>query len=153
MATSLASPVNQDHDSELFLYFPVVITTDFTPRRILVYTDHDRCSFEVTRNLAIANRLRVTCAHNTSRASVVAPWPLNEMEMKRRHSIDRIRVVTMAALSCIVCEMVENREIFIPHLYLAPLQGWPRWNLAKMFDTHKTRMIGIPCGEEIVTMC
>jgi len=30
------------------------------------------------------------------------------------------------ALSCIVCEsdlLVENREIFIPHLYLAPPQG------------------------------
>jgi len=35
-------------------------------------------------------------------------------------------IVTMA-LSCIVLEindvLVENREIFIPHLYLAPLQG------------------------------
>ena len=34
--------------------------------------------------------------------------------------------VTMA-ISCIVCEidylLVENREIFIPHLYLAPPQG------------------------------
>jgi len=31
-------------------------------------------------------------------------------------------IVTME-ISCIVCEMVENREIFIPHLYLAPPQG------------------------------
>jgi len=22
-----------------------------------------------------------------------------------------------------------------------------------MFDTHKTRMTGLPCGEEIVTIC
>ena len=35
-------------------------------------------------------------------------------------------MVTMA-IFCIVCEicdlLVENREIFIPHLYLAPPQG------------------------------
>ena len=37
-------------------------------------------------------------------------------------------IVTMA-LSCIVCEiygsdlLIENREIFIPHLYLSPPQG------------------------------
>ena len=32
-------------------------------------------------------------------------------------------IVTMA-ISCIVCEiLVGNREIFIPHLYLAPPQG------------------------------
>jgi len=35
--------------------------------------------------------------------------------------------------------MVKNREIFIPHLYLANL-----------FDTRKTRMIGLPCGEEAI---
>jgi len=37
--------------------------------------------------------------------------------------------------------LVENREIFIPHLC-------PRRNFAQVFDTHKTTMI----GEEIVTM-
>ena len=35
-------------------------------------------------------------------------------------------IVTMA-ISCIVCEihssLVENREIFIPHLYVAPPHG------------------------------
>jgi len=30
-----------------------------------------------TRNLAIANGSRVSCAHNTSRASIVIPWPWN----------------------------------------------------------------------------
>ena len=43
--------------------------------------------------------------------------------------------------------LVENREIFIPHLYLALLQGgWPRRNFVKMFDAGKTRMIGLPYG-------
>jgi len=43
------------------------------------------------------------------------------------------------AISCIVCEiyrselLVENREIFIPHLYLAPPEWWPRRNFAKMY--------------------
>ena len=50
------------------------------------------------------------------------------------------------AISCIVCEsdlLVDNREIFIPHLYLAP-----RWNFVKMFDTGKTRIIGLPYAEK-----
>jgi len=29
------------------------------------------------KNLAIANRSRVSCAHNMSRASKVTPWPWN----------------------------------------------------------------------------
>jgi len=33
------------------------------------------------------------------------------------------------------------------------LQGvTTHWNFTKMFDTHKTRMIVLPCGEEIVTI-
>ena len=44
--------------------------------------------------------------------------------------------------------MVENREIFIPHLYLAPPQGVTRWNFVKVFDADKTRMIGLPYGEK-----
>jgi len=46
--------------------------------------------------------------------------------------------------------LVENREIFIPHLYLAarPHRKWPRWNFVKMFDADKTRMIGLPYGEK-----
>ena len=45
--------------------------------------------------------------------------------------------------------MVENREIFIPHLYLAaPPAGVTPSEFAKMFDTHKTRMIALRCGEE-----
>jgi len=29
------------------------------------------------KNLAIANRSRNSCTHNTSRASAVTPWPWN----------------------------------------------------------------------------
>ena len=43
--------------------------------------------------------------------------------------------------------LVENREIFIPHLYLVPRRGWPRPNSVKMFDAGKTRMIALPYGE------
>jgi len=39
--------------------------------------------------------------------------------------------------------LVKNREIFIPHLYLAPRQ-----NFVKMFDAGKTRMIGLLYGEK-----
>ena len=45
--------------------------------------------------------------------------------------------------------MVQNREIVIPHLYLAPPRsGWPRRNFVKMFDADKTRMIELPYGEK-----
>ena len=53
-------------------------------------------------------------------------------------------IVTMA-IPCIVARysdlLVENREIFIPHLYLAHPQGVTRRNFVKMFDAGKTRMI------------
>jgi len=39
--------------------------------------------------------------------------------------------------------LVENREIYITHLYLAP-----RRDFVKMFDANKTRMIGLPYGEK-----
>jgi len=47
---------------------------------------------------------------------------------------------------------VENREFCIPHLYLAPTKGWPRWNFVKLFDAHNTRMIELPCDEETMTL-
>ena len=45
--------------------------------------------------------------------------------------------------------MVENREFFIPHLYLAPPQGvTPSEFREDVFDANKTRMIGLPYGEK-----
>jgi len=46
--------------------------------------------------------------------------------------------------------LVENREIFIPHLYLAHPRGWPRRNFAKMFDTQLERLVYRRWGEEIM---
>ena len=75
---------------------------------------------------------------------------------KWHHSIDRIRVpisVTQQLWRHLVSFaryrelLVENREIFIPNLYLVLPQGRPSRNFANMFDGHKTRMIGLPCGE------
>jgi len=40
--------------------------------------------------------------------------------------------------------LVENREIFIPHLYLAPPQGVTPSEFREGFDADKTRMIGLP---------
>jgi len=37
--------------------------------------------------------------------------------------------------------------------YIRPRRGWPRRNFATMFDIRKTRMIGLPCGEETMTIC
>jgi len=44
--------------------------------------------------------------------------------------------------------LVENRGIFIPHLYLSPPQGVTRRNFVKVVDADKTRMIGLPYGEK-----
>jgi len=41
--------------------------------------------------------------------------------------------------------LVENREIFIPHLYLTLPQG----NFVKMFDVHKNTIIGLLYGEKL----
>ena len=52
--------------------------------------------------------------------------------------------------------MAENRKCFYTlHLYLTPPQGGGqlfRPNFAKVFDTQKSRMIKLPCGEKTVTM-
>jgi len=62
------------------------------------------------------------------------------------HFRDRIWIVSFARYSEL---LVQNREIFIPHLHLASPQGWPHQNLVKLFDADKTRMIGLPCGEKL----
>ena len=48
--------------------------------------------------------------------------------------------------------MVENHANFIPHLYLAPPQWVTPSEFREDLDTHKTRMNGLSCGEEIVTI-
>jgi len=48
---------------------------------------------------------------------------------------------------------VENREIFIPHLYLAPCREWPCKNFVKMFDADKTKMIGLPYSKNKKLSC
>ena len=49
--------------------------------------------------------------------------------------------------------MVENRANFIPHLYLAPPQGVTPSEFRDDLGVHKTRMNGLSCGEEIMTIC
>jgi len=65
------------------------------------------------------------------------------------HMISYYRFPVTVALYCIVSHiycsqiLVENREIYIPHLYSTPPQGWPRQNFANLFSTGKTRMMGM----------
>jgi len=49
--------------------------------------------------------------------------------------------------------LIENRANFIPYLYLAPPQGVTPSEFREDLDTHKTRMNGLSCGEEIMTRC
>ena len=48
--------------------------------------------------------------------------------------------------------LVENCDIFIPHLCLAAPQGVTS-EFREDLDTHKTRMNGLSCGEESMTIC
>jgi len=48
--------------------------------------------------------------------------------------------------------MVENRANFIPHLYLVPPQGVTPSEFREDLGIHRTRMNGLLCGEEIMTI-
>ena len=73
---------------------------------------------------------------------------------KHRYTVSYSPSIVTMAISCIVRELlVENRKFFIPHLYLAPTQGLTPSEFQKMFDAGKTRMIGLPYGEKIMTIC
>jgi len=49
--------------------------------------------------------------------------------------------------------LVENCNIFIPHLCLAAPQGVTPSEFREDLDIHKTRMNGLSCGDESMTMC
>jgi len=49
--------------------------------------------------------------------------------------------------------LVENCDIFIPHLCLWAPQGVAPLEFREDLDTHKTRMNGLSCGEESMTIC
>ena len=49
--------------------------------------------------------------------------------------------------------LVENHDIFIPHLRLAPPHGVTPSEFREDLDKHKTRMNGLSCGEESMTIC
>ena len=48
--------------------------------------------------------------------------------------------------------LVENCDIFTPHLCLMALQGVTLSEFREDLDTHKTRMNGLLCGEESITI-
>ena len=63
-------------------------------------------------------------------------------------------VVTMALSRIMYKELlVQKPWNFYTHPYLALRRGWPRRNSTNMFDIHKTRMFGLQCGEETMTIC
>jgi len=47
--------------------------------------------------------------------------------------------------------LVENCDIFVPHLCLAAQQGVTPLEFRE--DIHKTKMNGLSCGEESMTIC
>jgi len=49
--------------------------------------------------------------------------------------------------------LVENCDIFMSHLCLAAQQGVTPSEFREDLDIHKTRMNGLSCGEESMTIC
>jgi len=49
--------------------------------------------------------------------------------------------------------LVENCDIFTPHLCLAVPQGLTQSEFREDLDIYKTRMNGLSCGEESMTIC
>jgi len=49
--------------------------------------------------------------------------------------------------------LVENCDIFMPHLCLAAPQGVTPSEFREDLDIHRTRMNGLSCGEESMTIC
>ena len=49
--------------------------------------------------------------------------------------------------------LVENCDIFRPHLCLAAPQGVTTLDFHEDLNIHKTRMNGLSCGEESMTIC
>jgi len=112
---------------------------------------------------------RVSCAYNTSKASLVTP----DLEISFKghsRSLKQVPFKSLGPVSCLL-SIVTNygailyrlRDIatywskiakfLYPHLIWRLHSGWPRRNFGKVFDTHKTRMIGLRCGEETLTTC
>ena len=83
----------------------------------------------------LENRVRVR-----SRSLEMAPFD-------RSHTSPYSPSIVTMAISCIVCEIqrliVENRKMFLPHLYSSPPQGVTPSKFREDFDADKTRMIGL----------
>ena len=47
----------------------------------------------------------------------------------------------------------ENCDVFVPYLCLAAPQGVTPSEFREDLDTHKTRMNGLSCGQESMTIC
>jgi len=109
---------------------------------------------------------RVSCVHNTSRASIVTPYvtlksglEVSQCHWKWRRSTDCIYEFLLAfhnkygailyRFQDIASYWLKTAKCFIANLYLASPAGMTP---SKMFYTHKTRMIVLSCGEEIVTI-
>jgi len=91
-------------------YSPCIVTTAVSVALCEIFSVKEWCDLE--------NRVRVR-----SRSLEMAPFD-------RSHTSSYLPSIATMAICCIVVSfarysdlLVENREIFIPHLYLAPLQG------------------------------
>jgi len=110
---------------------------------------HENCQ---KRRMAIANW---TCI---SWVAYVRPW-----DNRGKCYIDRKRIQCLSNASQHVPIylqpflrhsklLVENCDIFTPHLCLAAPRGMTPLEFRKDLDIHKTRMNGLSCGEGIVTI-
>jgi len=95
--------------------FIILVTVSYLPSKVTMAVSAAVCEiFSVKEWCDLENKVRAR-----SRSLEMTPFDGS-------HTSSYSPSIATMALSCIVCNsdlLVENREIFIPHLYLAPRRG------------------------------
>jgi len=131
-------------------------------RRSVGISRHFRRSY-LNKNLAIANRSRVSCAHSTSTTSIVTPWPWN---LIRGHSrslklvpFESLGVVSYSpSIVTMVLSLSSTRligrksQMFLYSTCIYRPSGGDPVGISWRCLILKTRMIGLLCGKETMTI-
>ena len=115
----------------IFNRFPVIQAWSLKVRHFSTFCAHFGlpCGFD-NRGKCYMDRKRIQCLSNASQHVPIYLQQLRYSEL-----------------------LVENCDIFTPHLCLAAPKEVTPLEFREDLDTHKTRMNWLSCGEEIMTIC